>query len=120
MKFNIKKCVFGASSVTYLGFQISSDGISPANNKMEAITKFTPPTTLKEVRAFVGFCNYFRNMVANFSRLVGPLIAMTKLNSGWKSGVLPPGAMQSFIFMKQALCSRPVVGFARTGGQYIL
>lgn len=120
MKFNIKKCVFGSSSVTYLGFQISSDGVSPANDKMEAITKFTPPTNLKEVRAFVGFCNYFRRMVPNFSRLAGPLIAMTKLNSGWKSGVLPPAAMQSFISMKQALCSRPVVGFARTGGQYIL
>ena len=120
MKFNIKKCVFGASSVTYLGFQISSEGISPANDKMEAITNFVPPTTLKEVRAFVGFCNYFRRMVPNFSRLAGPLIAMTKLSSGWKSGLLPPDAMQSFINMKQALCSRPVVGFSRTGGQYIL
>ncbi len=59
-------------------------------------------------------------MVPNFSRLAGPLIAMTKLNSGWKSGDLPPDAMQSFINMKQALSSGPVVGYSRPGGQYIL
>jgi hypothetical protein len=75
---------------------------------------------MKEVRAFVGFCNYFRRMVPNFSRLAGPLIAMTKLSSGWKSGDLPPDAMQSFINMKQALSSGPVVGYLRAGGQYIL
>ena len=120
MKFNIKKCVFGATSVTYLGYQISEAGISPANDKVIAVRSFVAPTTMREVRAFVGFCNYFRRMVPNFSRLAGPLISVTKLSSGWKSGELPPEAMQSFINMKQALSSCPVVGYSRTGGQYIL
>ena len=67
MKFNIKKCVFGATSFTYLGFQISEEGVSPANDKFVAIRSFTPPSNMKEVRAFIGFCNYFRRMVPNFS-----------------------------------------------------
>ena len=75
---------------------------------------------MKEVRAFVGFCNYFRRMVPNFSRLAGPLIAMTKLSSGWKSGNLPAEALQSFNDMKQALSSCPVIGYSRSGGKYIL
>ena len=120
MKFNIKKCVFGATSVTYLGFQISEEGVSPATDKVAAVRTFTPPSNMKEVRAFVGFCNYFRRMVPNFSRMAGPLIAMTKLTSGWKSGQLPPEALQSFEDMKRALSSSPVIGFAKTGGQYIL
>ena len=120
MKFNIKKCVFGAQSVTYLGYQISEEGISPANDKVLAVKSIQPPTTMKEVRAFVGFCNYFRRMVPNFSRLAGPLIAMTKLTAGWKSGPLPQEALQSFSNMKQALSSRPVIAHSRTGGQYIL
>ena len=120
MKFNINKCVFGAQSVTYLGFQISEAGISPAHDKLEAVKCFSPPTTMKEVRAFVGFCNYFRRMIPNFSRLAGPLIAMTRLNSGWKSGTLPPEALQSFKNMKVALSSNPVVGFSRSGAQNIL
>ena len=120
MKFNIQKCVFGASSVTYLGFQISEAGISPAHDKVQAVRCFKPPTTMKEVRAFVGFCNYFRRMVPNFSRLAGPLISMTKLNSGWKSGILPPEALKSFENMKLALSSNPVVGYSRSGAQNIL
>ena len=120
MKFNIKKCVFGATSVTYLGFQISEAGVAPANDKVIAVRSFTPPTNLKEVRAFIGFCNYFRRMVPNFSRRAGPLISMTKLNSGWKSGPLPKEALGSFEDMKQALSSCPVVGYSRTGGQYVL
>ena len=120
MKFNIKKCVFGATSVTYLGFQISEAGIAPANDKVIAVRSFTPPANLKEVRAFIGFCNYFRRMVPNFSRRAGPLISMTKLNSGWKSGPLPQEALSSFEDMKQALSSGPVVGYSRTGGQYVL
>ena len=120
MKFNINKCVFGARTVTYLGFQISAEGVSPAKDKVEAVKCFRPPTTIKEVRAFVGFCNYFRRMVPNFSRLAGPLISMTKMNSGWTAGTLPPEAMKSFVDMKTALSSNPVVGYSRSGAQNIL
>ena len=59
-------------------------------------------------------------MVPNFNRLAGPLIAMTKLTAGWKSGPLPQEALQSFANMKQALSSQPVIAHSRTGGQYIL
>ena len=120
MKFNIKKCVFGAENVTYLGFCISESGVSPADDKIEAIQSFTAPTTMKEVRAFIGFCNYFRKLIPNFSRRAGPLISMTKKDSGWKSGELPHEALNSFNDMKTALSERPVIGFSRTNGQYIL
>ena len=120
MKFNIKKCVFGATSVTYLGFQLSEHGVSPATDKIEAIQKFKAPTTLKEVRAFIGFCNYFRGMIPNFSRRSAPLISLTKKDSGWSAGILPTSAQQSFDDLKSALGRSPVIGFSRSGGQYIL
>jgi hypothetical protein len=80
LKFNIKKCIFGAHQVAYLGFQISKDCVSPATDKVAAVQKFQLPTTMKEVRAFICFCNFFRRMVSNFSRIASPLIAMTKKN----------------------------------------
>lgn len=120
MKFNIKKCVFGATKATYLGFEISGEGISPANDKVEAVHKFTSPTSMTEVRAFIGFCNYFRRMIPNFSRLAAPLINLTKKDSGWKSGPIPSEAQASFDDLKKALSSAPVIGFSKTGGQYIL
>ena len=120
MKFNIKKCVFGATKATYLGFEISREGVAPAKDKIEAVKQFTAPSTMTEVRAFIGFCNYFRRMIANFSRLAAPLINLTKKSSDWKSGILPPDAIESFDKLKSALCTSPVIGFSRTGGQYIL
>ena len=120
MKFNIKKCVFGATSVTYLGFQLSEHGVSPATDKIQAIRSFKAPTTLKEVRAFIGFCNYFRQMIPNFSRRSSPLISLTKKDSGWSAGTLPVSAQQSFDDLKSALGRSPVIGFSRSGGQYIL
>ena len=120
LKFNIKKCVFGSTNVTYLGFQITEEGVAPAKDKVIAVQQFTPPSNLKEVRAFIGFCNYFRRMVPNFSRMAAPLIGLTKKNSGWSSGLLPQNALDSFNSLKQSLCEKPVIGFSRTGGQYIL
>ena len=120
LKFNIKKCVFGSRNVTYLGFQITEEGVSPASDKVAAVRQFTPPANLKEVRAFIGFCNYFRRMVPNFSRVAAPLIGLTKKTSGWSKGALPQDALISFNDLKQSLCEQPVIGFTRTGGQYVL
>ena len=120
MKFNINKCVFGATKVNYLGFEISRDGISPAKDKVEAVKQFSPPTSMTEVRAFIGFCNYFRRMIPNFSRMATPLINLTKKTSDWKSGPIPEDAKQSFNNLKTALCTAPVIGFSKSGGQYIL
>ena len=120
MKFNIKKCVFGATDVTYLGYKISSHGVSPANDKVQAIKAFQAPTTMKEVRAFIGFCNYFRRMIPNFSRMAHPLIAMTRKDAGWKAGELPAEAMRSFDQLKTALSEQPVIGFSKSNGQYVL
>ena len=120
LKFNIKKCCFGANTVTYLGFQISEEGVSPAKDKIEAIKAFEPPSNLKEIRAFIGFCNYFRRMVPNFSRIASGLINLTKKDSGWSQGVLPKEAQISFETLKTCLSSNPVIGFTRKGGQYII
>ena len=120
LKFNIKKCVFGATNVNYLGFEISKEGISPAKDKVEAVKKFQAPLSMTEVRSFIGFCNYFRRMIPNFSRKAAPLIDLTKKTSDWKSGPIPEAALTSFDNLKLALCSAPVIGFSRTGGQYIL
>ena len=59
-------------------------------------------------------------MIPNFSRLAAPLINLTKKDSNWKSGTLPEDAITSFNSLKLALCSAPVIGFSKSGGQYIL
>ena len=62
LKLNIKKCHFGQSEVPYLGHMLTAEGILPGKDKTQAISEFPPPTTLRQVREFVGLCNYFRAM----------------------------------------------------------
>jgi hypothetical protein len=59
-------------------------------------------------------------MIPNFSRTATPLINLTKKTSDWKSGQIPAEAQHSFDNLKLALCTAPVIGFSKTGGQYVL
>ena len=61
LKLNASKSVFGATSVHYLGYNISGAGIRPGDEKMKAIQNFPVPDTPKKIREFVGVTNYFRS-----------------------------------------------------------
>ena len=66
LKLNVGKCSFGQVEVAYLGFTLTPEGILPGKDKTKAIEAFEPPTTLRQVREFVGLCNYFCNSIEGF------------------------------------------------------
>ncbi len=41
------------SKITYLGFEISAEGVEPIRARVEAISKIPPPKTLKQLRSFI-------------------------------------------------------------------
>ena len=92
LKLNAKKCVFGAHDVTYLGFNVSADGVCPDKDKIEAIKLLQPPPSVREVKEFMGFCNYFRAMIPHFHQRAAPLFDLTKKASSWSAGSLPTAA----------------------------
>jgi Reverse transcriptase (RNA-dependent DNA polymerase) len=55
---NAAKCVFGASSVEFLGHLVTASGISPLTDRVAAIRFFPWPTTIKELQAFLGLLNF--------------------------------------------------------------
>ena len=75
---DVDKCEFHVSETKYLGLIISTDGIKMDPAKVEAIRNWTTPTCVKDVRAFIGFCNFYRRFVLNFSKVAGPLNVLTK------------------------------------------
>lgn len=75
---SLEKCLFFTEELVYLGYKITTRGISMEADKIKAILDFGAPRNVKEVRSFVGLINYYRKFIKNFSYLALPLTALTK------------------------------------------
>jgi hypothetical protein len=85
LKLDIEKSEFAFSEVKYLGFIISAGkGIKINFGKVEAIKKWEALTTVKEVRSFIGFSNFYRDFIKNFSEIAAPLMLLIRKNQAWQ------------------------------------
>lgn len=75
-----EKCEFSTDSVTYLGHQISAEGIRPNPPLIEAILHASEPTDASMIRSFLGICGYYSKFIANYSSRVEPLRALQRDN----------------------------------------
>ncbi|KAJ9520558.1 hypothetical protein QJQ45_007406 [Haematococcus lacustris] len=107
----LSKCEFGRSQTQFLGHIITSTGIACDPNKVVAINSWPVPTTVHEVRSFLGLANYYRRFVNNFSTIAEPLTALTQADGHDKQGkVTWTSAQQSaFDALKHALTSAPIL-----------
>ena len=120
LRLNPAKCTFGASDVEYLGHTITSNGVKPGMDKSATVRDAPLPADQKALKSFLGLANYFRQYVPNFSLRAAPLFLLTRQDSPWKSGPLPPAAREAFLFLRGAISSRPVMAFPRATGRFHL
>ncbi|KAL1256562.1 hypothetical protein QQF64_012107 [Cirrhinus molitorella] len=59
LKIKVEKCNFLQSEVRFLGHQVSAQGVSTDPDKVSAVKQWPVPSTLKELRSFLGFCSYY-------------------------------------------------------------
>ena len=78
LKLKPAKCEFFKRETQYLGFRISDKGIQPDYDKVMAIKAVVTPTTVRQVRGFIGMCSYYRRFIPGFSSLAEPLIRLTR------------------------------------------
>ena len=83
LKLDPAKCKFFQKQVKHLGHVVCEDGVFPDPDKIALLTEWPKPTTLKELKGFLGFTGYFRQYVEDYSKIVKPLNKLT-------SGYLPP------------------------------
>lgn len=62
---NIDKCSFEKTIIDFLGYEVSSKGLRPLDEKIEAISNFPKPETVEELRRFLGMLNFYRSHIPN-------------------------------------------------------
>jgi hypothetical protein len=76
--FKAKKCKFRKPKIEYLGLVVEEGKLAMDPAKLEGILDWPAPKTVKEVRSFLGFGNFYRRFVKGFSHLAHPLNDLLK------------------------------------------
>lgn len=112
-----EKCTFHAQSVTFLGSVISAEGISMDPTKVRAVTEWPQPDSRLALQRFLGFANFYRRFIRNFSQVAAPLSALTsaKTRFSWSES-----AQLAFDRLKSLFTSAPILVTPDASRQFIV
>ena len=80
---NLSKCEFCKKQVLFLGFIISSSGITPNPEKLDIIRKFEEPRNKKHLQQILGVCNFYRRFYLKYHQLTEPFRDLLKKDTTW-------------------------------------
>ncbi len=75
MTLKLAKCKFGLERLDLLGYTVARGSIEPQESKVKAIRDLAPPTTVKEVRSFLGMTGYYHQCLPRYAHVAAPLTA---------------------------------------------
>ncbi|MBW0495402.1 hypothetical protein O181_035117 [Austropuccinia psidii MF-1] len=100
------KCLLDVSSVEYLGYIVSSEGLNMDQEKVQQILNWKPPRNLKALQSFLGFANFHRHLIKNYSKKISSLTSFLKKDSCFP---LNDEALNQFHQLKEAFTITPIL-----------
>src|SRR3981189_145879 len=85
--------------------------------KVAGIRDWPSPKSLTEVRSFLGFCNFYRRFIHDFSKISHPLHALMMKDAKWQWTTTEA---DSFQHLKDLICSHPILVFPEEHCQYLV
>ena len=101
-----EKCKFEKTEVEFLGLIICEGEIAMDSTKTDAVAAWPTPKNLKDVRGFIGFANFYRRFIKDFSKMARPLHDLTKKDTPFVWGTAQQDAFDK---LKQAFVTEPVL-----------
>ena len=68
----LKPGKFAADEIEYLGHTLSAEGVKPNSGKVDAVNSFPKPSTVKEVKSFLGLANFYRCHIPDMAVISRP------------------------------------------------
>jgi len=112
-----EKCKFEQKRIEYLGLIISEGSVAMDPVKIRGVLDWLAPMKVKEVQSFLGFVNFYRSFIKDFSKKACPLHALTRKAKAWAWG---PDEDRAFHTLKEAVTSAPILTFPADSGHFKL
>lgn len=109
---NLKKCVFAVKEVEFLGFLVNTEGVKMDPRRVDAIQKWPLPRSFRDIQVFLGFANFYRRFIRNFSKIAKPLTDLLRgSENGKKTGPFewPPDAEEAMRHLCDAFTTAPML-----------
>lgn len=116
-KVKLAKCSFTQQQLNYLGHALSPNGVSTDPSKIVDVQNWPRPTSVKELRSFLGLAGYYRRFVKDFGMLARPLTDLLKKGVMF---VWTHNTETAFQLLKQALITAPVLAVPDFSKQFVV
>ena len=118
LKLKPSKCHFFRTEIDYQGHKVSADDMMPGTNNIKGIAEMAPPTTVTEVRRFLGATGFYRRFIKGYAKIAKPLSDLlagdnSKLKGEWVD--LSPEALVAYKELKMRCMTSPVLALTLTG-----
>ncbi|CAK6981241.1 uncharacterized protein LOC108874699, partial [Scomber scombrus] len=101
-----EKCHFHATSISFLGHIVEKGQLKPDPEKIRAVEQWPAPATRKQLQRFLGFANFYRRLIRDYSRLAAPFSQLTSVKKTFEWSA---EAQTSFEQLKTKFTAAPVL-----------
>ena len=115
--FKLEKCIFHAPCIDYLGVILEKGVTCMDPVKITAIRDWPTPDKVKDIRSFLGFCNFYRAFIKGFASIARPLNALTRKDTEWN---WHPEHQHTFDELKGRVLSKPILTHPELDQQFEL
>ncbi|KAI0991107.1 hypothetical protein K3495_g17080, partial [Podosphaera aphanis] len=105
----LSKCAFDLEQVDFLGFMITGGGLKINPRRVDTITEWPVPQNLQQIQQFLGFTNFYRRFIPQYSKTSAGMSNLLRKEAAQKQFNFDDKALQAFNDIKSSFANAPML-----------